>query len=171
MGGKDKKKRKGSLVQWVHEMISINLETDRACPLIAVELVNDAMQDFLEAIFRANNAPQELQNNLLTAFAAPLYSFAMRVAICRAFGLLPAALCEQMTSLRKIRNHCGHAKAVVSLDDEEIQQWVRALQDFVQVYRNYKRLPRPRKAIEVACDIIRHEIYDEMRSLQSSSKV
>lgn len=108
-------------------------ETERGRVLIGQEWLNRCLELLLRAKFMAEGISKKDQRALLKGFPAPFGSFAMRVFVCRAFGLLPHDTCDLLDSYRKIRNHCAHADVRVSLEDIDIQDSVRYLAESVNI--------------------------------------
>lgn len=138
MGGKKGKKRKGrkKFVSGDAEaerkiILALNDESDRGAVLVATEWLGDLLEALLRAKFSAEGVDREsVQDLLLNGVTAPLGSFAIRLKACHAFGLVRKEVYEVADALREIRNHCAHAKAVVSLKDDDIAEYVRAIHDF-----------------------------------------
>jgi hypothetical protein len=136
-------------------------EPDRVVPLVCVEILNANLEEILRLKFTKEGLKEELQDRLLGSFTAPIYSFAMRTTMCRAFGLLPHKICDLLDNYRQIRNYCAHTPRIVTLNDEDIKTEVRAIQDFLKDLRGYKRLPTPRKAIAEACWVLDMGIIED----------
>jgi DNA-binding MltR family transcriptional regulator len=160
---KNRKKRKRadekSLWERVKEKLSFLKETERGAALIAAEILSSELEWLLLAIFKVHKLSEEDQKRLLTNSLAPLYSFAMRIAFCRAFGLISEEHYELLEAIREIRNHCGHSPSIVSLNDKEIADEVRLLQEVVKKQNRYKRMPAPRKALTEIVWLISTKIH------------
>lgn len=106
-------------------------ESERACPLIAVEYLNESLYGLLRTQFDAVGLKRGVQDSLLNSVSAPLGTFGMRTRMCRAFGIMPADICDLLDAIREIRNYCGHTQGIVSLNDPDIRGWVHAVKRFV----------------------------------------
>ncbi len=167
MSGK-KNRRKKSLVDWLLTTSAMWSDSDRACPLIGCEVLNDRMEDLLRETFAREGLNSDLRGRLLDTFTSPLYSFGMKITMCRAFGLLAHEVCDLLDALRLIRNHAAHHPRVVSLDDIEIEQQVQAIREFVKRIYGYKRLHASRQSIELAVGYLDDFIRKQAKKITES---
>jgi DNA-binding MltR family transcriptional regulator len=105
-------------------------ETERGAVLVGVQWLDDMLEEVLRSRFAVENTGSEIVNQLLNGAIAPLGTLGVRVAACRAFGILRQEAYEVLEALREIRNHCAHAKARTSLSDTDIAAHVRRIKDF-----------------------------------------
>lgn len=106
-------------------------ESDRALPLVACECLDALLEGLLAARFKAEGLNKDDRKWLLGGWNSLLGSFASKIKICRAFGVIPKAQCDALDSLRDLRNHCAHFLGVASLTDKECAGCVSALSEFV----------------------------------------
>lgn len=125
-----KKKRKSTLGDHEETIVyALAGESDRGCVLVSTEFLSDALEAYLRTKFSKVGTPKGIQERLLTAQMAPLSSFAMRINICRAIGLIGTKTFHALDDLREIRNRAAHHTAF-NLQDKEIEQQIRTLSDF-----------------------------------------
>ncbi len=106
-------------------------ETDRGTVLVAAEFLSDSLNMLLRVKFTSTQTSIAEQKKLLKGIAAPFGSFGMRIAVCRAFALLPPEHCSAMNALREVRNYFAHSTERVGLSDTAINKWVRQLLDYL----------------------------------------
>ena len=114
-------------------IVAFGKETERGCALVVSEWASDFLDKLLRAQFDSEGLSKREADRLLKVFNAPIGSFAGRIAICRAFGLISPPTHDALTAIREIRNHCAHSRHLVSLNDTKIGQSVRVLQDFTKL--------------------------------------
>lgn len=151
--------------RWRTIVTALEKETDRAGPLIAVEWLSDTLEGLLRTVFTEKKLDGKRQDRLLSGFAAPLASFAMRITICRAFGLLPPDMCDALDAMREIRNHCAHGQTVVSLQDAELTQPMRVVRDYVNAHRIGDDPLDARQAIFLGAGILQIMIEREINPI------
>jgi hypothetical protein len=168
MGGK-KKKGKKPFMDWIFTNHAMWNESDRACPLIGCEALNDRLDSLLRETFAREGLNSDLRGRLLDSFTSPLYSFGMKITMCRAFGVLAHEVCDLLDSLRLIRNHCAHHPRIVSLDDIEITEEVRVIREFVKRIYGYKQLHASRQSLELAVDYLDDFISKQAKKATEST--
>ena len=164
------RKQKKTLLDGVLELSAIVQESDRASLLVAAEVINDDLEKILRAKFTVEGLNDDLQDRLFGSFTAPLYSFAMRTIMCRAFGVLPHDLCDILDKLRDMRNHCAHHTGVVTLKDEKLQSGIRTLQEYYKRVRKIKRTPNPRRAIDRGIFELSVELADHRNAIAKKKR-
>lgn len=101
--------------------------------MVATEWLSDLLEQLLRAKFDAEGVDKNgVQDILLNGVTAPLGSFAIRLKVCHAFGLVRKEVYKVAEALREVRNHCAHEKSLVSLQDRDIAEHVRAIVEFVE---------------------------------------
>jgi len=89
-------------------------ESDRGCVIFSAAL----SEEWLETIMRAycRNDPASVKNTVDPLFHgfAPLSTFAAKIQVCYALGLIPRKMRMELELLRKLRNDFAHEKGAVS---------------------------------------------------------
>ncbi|MDF3919293.1 hypothetical protein P3W43_10525 [Salinicola salarius] len=95
----------------------LNAETERGVPLTAAAMLDDVLNEILEAFF-ADNAESQ---RLLSSFNAPLGTFSSRISACYALALIGNDELQELTTIRKIRNKFAHRWESNSFDDDSVR--------------------------------------------------
>jgi hypothetical protein len=111
---------------------SLNKESERATPLVALESLSGILEQCLRLRFISVELSEDEQNTLLSPPFGILAHFGARVKLSRAFGLISADLAALLDDMRVIRNHCGHDIGISSLQDVEIADEVRRIREFCE---------------------------------------
>jgi hypothetical protein len=104
-------------------------ESDRACAIIASANVEHYLLDLIETMFIPLGDNDK--NDLLFSPGATLGSFASRIDIAYALGLITPAQKSDLTTIKKLRNAFAHAVKDVRFADTIISAQVRKLSSFV----------------------------------------
>jgi hypothetical protein len=111
---------------------SLNKESERATPLVALEYLSGVLEHFLRLKFTSVGLSDDEQHALLSPPFGLLCHFGARVKLSRAFGFISADLAALLDDMRVIRNHCGHDIGVATLQDTEIADEVRRIREFCE---------------------------------------
>jgi mannitol operon repressor len=102
---------------------ALNAESDRGAVLIAGSRLDEVLQGILTAFLRDTKSAKEL----LEGFNAPIGTFASRVSMCHALGLIEDHEYDEITLMRKVRNEFGHKWKDIGFDAPKIRGLVEKL--------------------------------------------
>lgn len=91
-------------------------ETDRGLPLVAAALIDEKLQNALQAFL----CPGKSAERLLNEPGAPLGTFAARIDACFALGLIDDFEYHEISLVRKVRNVFAHSKHGFSFQNEKV---------------------------------------------------
>jgi hypothetical protein len=101
-------------------------ENDRGLALVAASYLETQLRWFLEGYFSESLSARE-RERLFEGPAAPLASFASRVALARALALIGPLSEHDLAVVRKIRNAFAHRFARLSFADAEVAKLCASL--------------------------------------------
>jgi DNA-binding MltR family transcriptional regulator len=108
----------------VNRLMSLaNGQHDRTLALSVASFAEECLGRLLKAFLREVKAADEL----LEGFNAPLGTFASRIKLCHAMGLLSDEQFKDLELARKIRNEFAHTWDECTFADQKIKGWVAAL--------------------------------------------
>lgn len=111
------------MVELAKFLAVLNTESDRGAVLIAGSRLDEVLLGILSAFLRKTKSA----NELLEGFNAPLGTFASRVSMCHALGLIEDHEYNEITLMRKVRNEFGHKWKDISFDAPKIRGLVEKL--------------------------------------------
>lgn len=93
-------------------------ESERGCVIIGTALLDDALSELLEAKFVKDELlPRDVVKFLLTKGPVPpLRPFAMKIIMCRAFGLISEETYASLEAIRQARNEFSHSSEAAEID-------------------------------------------------------
>jgi len=80
-------------------------ESDRACVILSVAMLERALETILKARLIATGSPED---NLLDGVYAPISTFSAKIALTHRLGLISTKFCRDLHTIRKIRNDFAH---------------------------------------------------------------
>ena len=99
-----------------NDMVTIYYqESDRAVAILATSY----LEVLLEKLLRTKLIQNPVVNRLFTG-NGPLASLSARIDICYALGLMPDYVLQDLTLIRRIRNHFAHHLNEASFQDEAV---------------------------------------------------
>jgi hypothetical protein len=101
---------------WNVMVDSFHAESDRGAAILAGSFVEHTLGTYLRFRMRDPKVADDL-----FAPMGPLASFAQRIAIAYAFGLIPQTLYRDFDVIRRIRNHFAHHPMDTTFDTPEIK--------------------------------------------------
>lgn len=104
-------------------LASFNKESDRGAALVAASMLDERLEQILNAFLIESSAAKELTSG----FNAPLGTFSSRASAAAALGLIQDNEFKEITLIRKIRNEFGHGWEPLSFDAENIAVHARKL--------------------------------------------
>lgn len=104
-------------------MNEFNKESDRGAALNAAAVIDEWLQNILEA-FLANNKSAK---DLVSGFNAPLGDFSSKAVAAHALGLVQDNEFHEINLIRKIRNEFGHNWKGVSFETSKVTSLAREL--------------------------------------------
>lgn len=99
---------------------------DASVALLAAALLDHGLTDALTAKL-PNVGTDEQRHGLFEAEGAPLSSFAAKIRMANAMGVLPDPLVEDFQTVRKVRNAFAHAPKPITFDTPEIVSVVEGM--------------------------------------------
>src|SRR5574341_2026101 len=105
-----------SILDKYNDMVTIYYqESDRAVAILATSY----LEVLLEKLLRTKLIRNRVVNRLFTG-NGPLASLSARIDICYALGLMPDYVLQDLTLIRRIRNHFAHHLNEASFQDEAV---------------------------------------------------
>ena len=93
-------------------------QRDRGCVIFGTQIIDEELEQFLRDSFVPNGEDEEkIINNLFSTYS-PLSTFAAKIDMAFAFGIIPKELRDTLHVLRKMRNDFAHSSADIDFDDE-----------------------------------------------------
>lgn len=118
-------------------------ETDRACAILAVALLDTA----LETLLRSRLVPVSTGNDsLLDGPYAPIGSFSARIDLAHRIGIVSLQFARDLHLIRRIRNDFVHNISGCTFDDSAVRSRV---QELTRSHSYGQRNPETRKAFPV----------------------
>lgn len=105
-----------SLWDWNVAVEGFHGESDRGAAVLAGGFV----ENYLAIFLRAYTVDAKVTSEIFDAMG-PLSSFSQRTAVARAFGFMSKGQYEDLTLIRKIRNHFAHHPLDTSFATPEVQ--------------------------------------------------
>jgi len=96
---------------------------DRVLALSMASFAEECLGRLLQTFMRDVKAADEL----IEGFNAPIGTFAARIKLCHALGLITDAQFSDLELVRKIRNEFAHTWDECSFEDQRIKAWVGAI--------------------------------------------
>lgn len=104
-------------------LASFNKESDRGAALVAASMLDERLEQILNAFFIESSEAKEL----VSGFNAPLGTFSSKASAVAALGLIQDNEFKEITLIRKIRNEFGHGWKPLSFEAENIAVHARKL--------------------------------------------
>lgn len=98
-------------------------ESSRGAALLAASLLDERLKEILQAYF----VDSKVSKDLLDGFNAPLGTFASRVSLAYALGLIQKNEFDEITIIRRVRNEFGHKWKDVTFDTAHVADLCRKL--------------------------------------------
>ena len=112
--------------EYLHEFVeylqSHNTESARGQVLVACSFIDEQLLRSLDNFFIKDVG----RDRLLNGFNAPIGTFASRILMMRALGLITKAEFQECETVRKIRNHLAHSHTS-TFEDDRIRDLCRNL--------------------------------------------
>ncbi|GAB3663803.1 MltR family transcriptional regulator [Ramlibacter alkalitolerans] len=113
------------LFQWNVMMDAFNRESDRGAAVLVAGFVENYLGSYLRSLVK----DPQVAGDLFGAMG-PLSSFSQRIAVAYAFGFITKEHYENLTLVRRIRNHFAHHPLDVSFATNEVAQLAKRLSSF-----------------------------------------
>jgi len=104
-------------------LLEFNKESDRGAALNAAALIDEWLQNILEAFLAENKSAKKL----VSGFNAPLGDFSSKVIATHALGLIQDNEFHEINLIRKIRNEFGHNWKGVNFENHKVASLTREL--------------------------------------------
>lgn len=106
-------------------------ETDRGCALTSSEFLSDALEAYIGVIMTRRGADKNELNDFLLNLNAPLGNLSPRIKAAYWFGLIGPKTFKALENIRSIRNQCAHRAGPIDFTDSEVENDVRALDEYL----------------------------------------
>lgn len=103
-------------------VVALKGETDRSAALFASSFLHHEMQQLLLAYLVDDKSSAKLFDGY-----HPLSTFSGLIDVAFGLGLMTRSMREDLTFIRKIRNHFAHHHGQVTFDDAPVTDWCREL--------------------------------------------
>lgn len=111
----------------VAKMLLHQQESDRGCVIFSAAMLEEDLESLLRA--HCPSGPilvKEVIDPLFRGYA-PLSTFAAKIQVSYAFGLIPEQLYKTLNLIRKLRNDFAHEKQAVSFQTPKYQDLLKAV--------------------------------------------
>jgi hypothetical protein len=99
-------------------------ESDRGCVLVLAAQVDECLERLLRSFFVADKP--KLVDSLFAGFG-PLQTFAAKIAVCRALGLITSDTRTRVDAIRNLRNEFAHTRQPLTLGSRRCADRVRVI--------------------------------------------
>jgi hypothetical protein len=149
-----------SFWDWNTMLESFHNESDRG----AAVLVGGFVENYLGIYLRSFVVDSKVANDLFQA-VGPLSSFSQRIAVARAFGFISKKQYDDLTLIRKIRNHFAHHPLDASFSDPPIAQLATKLSELKTAIKSQPKdeAERNRRAYLFSCGMFCGGAYQTMK--------
>lgn len=96
---------------------SMDRESDRGCVLLGAEMLSNDLEFLLRAFFRTEPSIVKKTINPLFKGFSPLATFAARIELAYAMGLIPKVVQVRLHLVRELRNLFAHTATHLDLSD------------------------------------------------------
>jgi len=100
-------------------MHSLYGQPDRVAAIMATAMVEAVLERLLVASFKQRSRERE---RAMLGQSGPLATFAAKIQIAAAFGVITEPISEELTRMKNVRNIFAHAATNVSFDTPEIAE-------------------------------------------------
>ncbi len=141
-------------------MVSVfHKESDRGAAVLAAGFVDEYLSVYLRSRVVREKVGDELFSPL-----GPLSGFSQKIACAYAFGFIPKQYYDDLSLIRRIRNHFAHFPLDSSFGTKTVADFVRQLSTFSDVKETWERNPKlgNRHAYLFACAMFCGGVYQEM---------
>jgi len=111
--------------EWNNMVESFHGESDRGAAVLAAGFVDNYLGLYLRSLAVDLKVAEELFQSL-----GPLSSFSQRITLARAFGFVSKRDYEDLTLIRKIRNHFAHHPLDTTFGTPEVSKLSAKLSDY-----------------------------------------
>jgi len=138
------------LLDWNKMVHAFHSESDRGAALIAGGFVEHALGSYLRALATVPTIAEEL-----FAPMGPLSSFSQRTAVAYAYGFICKTYYDDLTLIRRIRNHFAHHPLDTTFETDKVASEAAALSTFAISKESNPKTPRERNrnAFLLACGL------------------
>jgi hypothetical protein len=136
------------LWDWNSMVESFHNESDRGAAVLAGGFVENYLGIYLQSFV----VDPKVASDLFQA-VGPLSSFSQRIAIARAFGFISKKQYDDLTLIRKIRNHFAHYPLDASFSDLPVTQLATKLSEINTAIESHPKdeAERNRRAYLISC--------------------
>lgn len=147
------------LWQWNEIVPSFHEESDRGAGVLAAGFVDE----YLSVYLRWKMVNKKIGEELFAPLG-PLSSFSQKIACAYAFGFIPKQYFDDLSAIRRIRNHFAHHPFDSSFGVKVVADSVAKLSTFNDVQDTWKKNPKlgNRHAYLFACGFVCGGFYQEM---------
>jgi hypothetical protein len=148
-----------SLWHWNEIVPTFHEESDRGAGVLAAGFVDEYLSVFLRWKMMNKKIGDELFAPL-----GPLNSFSQKIACAHAFGFIPKQYYDDLTIIRRVRNHFAHHPLDSSFSTKEVADLVSKLSTFTDAKETWQKNPRlgNRHAFLFACGMVCGGLYQAM---------
>jgi hypothetical protein len=150
---------------WNKMVGSFHTESDRGAAVLAGGYVEHALGSFLRAL-----AAQPTVVDELFAPMGPLSSFSQRTAVAFAFGFITKSHYDDLTAIRRIRNHFAHHPLDATFETDKVALAVATLSTINLCDRSKSLTEREHNRIAylLACGLFSGWAYQSILARQKS---
>lgn len=148
----------------------IGLARDQHGRVLALSIASFT-EECLGRLVKAYLSNAKVVDELLDGFNAPLGTFAARIKMSYALGLLTDSQFKDLELIRKIRNEFAHTWDEISFDDTKLQGWIESL-DPPRISRKQPETPEDKfrmagVAILTEIEVLQGELEKRKKRLTS----
>jgi Mannitol repressor len=152
------------LGDWNDIVRAMQNESDRGAAVLAGGFTEHLLGSYLRKIAAVPAATDELFSAV-----GPLSSFSQRIAVAYAFGFISKKYYDDLTLIRRIRNHFAHHPVETTFDTGEVSKLAKKLSTFAIALKSDKGQPSNpnRLAYLFACAMFAAAANDQIRKRKS----
>jgi DNA-binding MltR family transcriptional regulator len=121
-----KRRSKNEDLSWIqaHDRLveRFHQDSDRAAGLLAATFLDSFLEDVLRSLLTPGKRTDELLDH-----RGALGTFSSRIDLAFALGIANEDVVADLTLIRKIRNHFAHDLWRATFQEQQVQDWIKAL--------------------------------------------
>ena len=148
---------------WNRIVDILHSESDRGCAVLAGGYVEHALGSLLRTLATQPDIADEL-----FAPMGPLSSFSLRAAVAFAYGFITKNHFDDLTAIRRVRNHFAHHPLESTFETDKIAAAVATLSTFDRTEHSKSPPPRQHNRIAylLACGLFSAWAYERIQERQ-----
>lgn len=128
------KNLQNTLKKYADHKVALEKESDRGLVLIIASELDELLKNLhLKRISSNTSGNRKLAKALVSSPFAPVSSFAGRIQVAYAYGLIDKDIFDSLEALRALRNYAAHSSGTFSLRESHPDDLYKFLQPFLSI--------------------------------------